>query len=162
MYAEALESLAPGHVGRSIPSALLAYDSVVWSWRPCGGSISASACHVPLSENDNKPPPPAGITKLSGARGSLALPPAPGSPPHSAGTHPSHTLTCPPTSPTPTPQLLTLPPPRDEGGAPSDVVDGGCDCFQSVGLVELQAIVVTVPALRLYICQQETVSAFTL
>ena len=38
------DSLAPGHVGRSIPSALLAYDSVVWSWRPCGGSISASVC----------------------------------------------------------------------------------------------------------------------
>ena len=103
-----------------------------------------------------------GIIKLSGARGSLALPPAPGSPPHSAGTHPSHTLTCPPISPTPTPQLLTLPPSRDEGGAPSDVVDGGCDCFQSVGLVDHQAVVTMASALRLYIRKQETVSAFTL
>ena len=42
------------------------------------------------------------------------------------------------------------------------MVDGGCDCFQSVGLVELQAVVVAVPTLRLYICKQETVSAFTL
>ena len=100
--------------------------------------------------------------KLSGASGSLALPPAPGSLSHSAGTHPSHTLTCPPISPTPTPQLLTPPPSRDEGGAPSDVVNGGCNCFQLVGLVELQAVVVAVPTLRLYICKQETVSAFTL
>ena len=42
------------------------------------------------------------------------------------------------------------------------MVDGGCDCFQPVGLVELQAVVVAVPTLRLYICKQETVSAFTL
>ena len=34
--------------------------------------------------------------------------------------------------------------------------------FQSVGLVELQAVVAAVSTLRLYICKQETVSAFTL
>ena len=94
-----------------------------------------------------------GVIKLSGARGSLALPLAPGSLPHSAGTHPGHTLTCPPNSPTPTPQLLTPPPSRDEGGASSDVVDGGCDSFQSVGLVELQAVVAAVSTLRLYTCK---------
>ena len=78
-----------------------------------------------------------GIIKLSGARGSLALPPAPGSLPHSAGTHPGHTLTCPPISPTPTPKLSTPSPPRDEGGAPGDVVDCRRHCFQPVLLMKL-------------------------
>ena len=103
-----------------------------------------------------------GIIKLRGARGSLAFPPVPGPLPHSAGTHPGHTLTCPQAPPTSTPELLTPPPSRHEGGAPSDVVDGGCDCFQSVGLVDLQAVVAMASTLRLYICKQETVSAFTL
>ena len=51
-----------------------------------------------------------GVIKLSGARGSLALPPAFGSPSHSAGTQPCHTLPSPPAPPPPRPQSFSRPP----------------------------------------------------